>query len=45
MTVLLLFMHNHSNFQTRQCKKYKVLEERIGSKGVLYALDHAFGIQ
>ena len=45
MTVLMLFMQNHSNYQTRQSKKIIILQERIRSKGVLHILEHAFGIQ
>ena len=46
MTVLMLFMQNHSSYRTRQSNKFfKVMAERISSKGVLYILEHVFGIQ
>ena len=45
MTVLMLFMQNHSSYQKRQSKKKKIMQERIRSKGVLYILEHVFGIQ
>ena len=46
MTVLMLFMQNHSSYRTRQSKNFfLVMQERIRSKGVLYILEHVFGIQ
>ena len=46
MTVLMLFMQNHSSYRTRQSKKKKfVMQEQIRTKGVLYILKHVFGIQ
>ena len=46
MTVLMLFMQNHSSYRTRQSKNFfEVMQERIRSKGVLYILEHVFGIQ
>ena len=46
MTVLMLFMQSHSSYRTRQSKNfYLFMQERIRSKGVLYILEHVFGIQ
>ena len=46
MTVLMLFMQNHSRYQTRQSKKIFLGYARtIRSKGVLYILEHVFGLQ
>ena len=46
MTILMLFTQDHSNYLTRQSKEMLlVIQERIRNKGVLYMLEHAFGIQ
>ena len=45
MTILMIFTQYHSNYQTRQSIIFYVMQERIRSKGVLYILEHAFGIQ